>query len=487
MGREIPVKPASEVIKLSVTEKSHPFGGALYQVRPMDLASYGYVEEEYLLSGDAKIYTWPEGQKYAGIEREGAKYTTRFLIRKPADPAKFSGTVVVEMFNWARGYDRAIALWGNCHKYMMREGDAWVGVSVRANVIDNLKKFDEERYGRLSYENPVPKEHRMDRSQSNTYHDDYTDPDRENGLTWDMYSQLGMLFKEQSERNPLYGYSVKAVVGTGATAGDLATYVAAIDPVSCREDGSPIYDGYLIFMTGAPGNVNQYEEKLHHLDERCKFYGKVPLMRVYTCRDMLGGGMHPDWAYMQRRNDSNEAGNYYRSYEIAGTGLMLKYTYYTEPSHEDVEKMGLKIVNGRTWKAWSEEDLATFEFPTRYALDAALDNLKKWILDGTNPPSTKPYETEQVYPATVLSMDELGNVKGGMRLPYLEVPAYHFKTDATASPLEPEILAKLYNGKEDYVEKVKKSVQSCLEKKLLIKEDADAIIQEAENCTFWNK
>ena len=120
MGREIPVKPASEVIKLSVTEKSHPFGGALYQVRPMDLASYGYVEEEYLLSGDAKIYTWPEGQKYAGIEREGAKYTTRFLIRKPADPAKFSGTVVVEMFNWARGYDRAIALWGNCHKYMMR-------------------------------------------------------------------------------------------------------------------------------------------------------------------------------------------------------------------------------------------------------------------------------------------------------------------------------------------------------------------------------
>lgn len=55
MGREIPVKPASEVIKLPVTDKSHPFGGALYQVRPMDLSEYGYVEEEYLLSGDAKV------------------------------------------------------------------------------------------------------------------------------------------------------------------------------------------------------------------------------------------------------------------------------------------------------------------------------------------------------------------------------------------------------------------------------------------------
>lgn len=484
MNRQIPVKPAAEVIKLPDTGKSHPFGGALYQVKPMDLSQYGYVEEEYLLSGEAKIYTWPDGQKYAGVERENAKYTTRFIIRKPADPEKFSGNVVVEMFNWARGYDRPIALWGNCHQYMMREGDAWVGVSIRANVLDNLKKFDPERYGRLSYESPIEPEHRADRPQSNTYHDDYTDPNRENGLTWEMYSQLGMLLKENDPRNPMYGYHVKAVIGTGATAGDLATYVAAVDPVSCMPDGSPIYNGYLIFMTGAPGNVNQYEEKLHHLDERCKFYGKVPLMRVYTCRDMLGGGMHPDWAYMQRRNDSDEEGNYYRSYEIAGTGLMLKYTYFLEPSHEDVEKMGLKIVNGRTAQAWSEEDLATFEFPTRYALDAALDNLKKWIADGTPPPSCQPYETENVYPATQLKKDELGNVMGGLRLPYLEVPAYHFKTDATAYPLEKEILDKLYKNHEDYVAKVKASTEKCLKGRLLVEADAKAIIEEAEKISF---
>lgn len=484
MNNKIPVRPANEVILLPDTETSHPFGGARYQVKPMDLSQYGYIEQEFLLKGNAKIYTWPIGQKYAGVERETAAYATRFLIRKPIDPKKFSGNVVIEMFNWARGYDRPIALWGNCHQYMMREGDAWVGVSIRANVLDNLKKFDPDRYGDLSYENPVPTEHRMDRPQSNTYHDDYTDPNRENGLTWDMYSQLAILMKEQDPRNPLYGYDVKSVIGTGATAGDLATYVAAIDPVSCKEDGSNIYDGFLIFMTGAPGNVNQYEEKLHHLDERCKFYGKVPLMRVYTCRDMLGGGMHPDWAYMQRRNDSDEPGNYYRSYEIAGTGLMLKYTYFTEPAHEDVEKMGLKIVNGRTAQAWSEKDLATFEFPTRYALDAALDNLKKWIGDGTPPPSCTPYKTEHVYPATTLKKDDLGNVMGGVRLPYLEVPAYHFKTDATAYPLEPEILAGLYASHEDYVSKVKQSAENCVERRLLIPEDAEAIIQEAEHIEF---
>lgn len=483
--KAIPVQPA-KVTLLPVTEDSHPFGGAKWQVKPMDLDSYGYTEEEYLIQGDAKIYSWPEGQHAASVERVGAKYGDRFLVRKPADPAKFSGTVIVEMYNWARGYDRAIALWGNCHQQIMREGDAWVGVSIRAAVIDNLKKFDPVRYAGLSYESPVEPEHRLDRPQSNTFHDDYTDPNRENGLTWDYFSQVALSLRDQAGGAPMAGYDVKAIIGTGATAGDLATYVAAIDPVSCRPDGGNIYDGYLIFMTGAPGNVNQYEEKLHHMDERCKFYCKVPLMRAYTCRDMLGGGMHPDWAYMQRRNDSDEPGRYYRSYEIAGTGLMLKYTYFTEPSHEDVEKMGLQICNGRTGQAWSEEDLKTFEFPTRYALDAMLVNLKKWILEGVNPPCTQPYETVDTYPATDLKLDEYGNVLGGLRLPYLEVPAYHFRLDATAYPLEREIVDKLYSGKSDYVEKVARSARSCVERRLLTQADADTVVEEANTVDVFS-
>ena len=482
--KAIPVQPA-KVKLLPVTASSHPFGGAKWQVKPMDLSTQGYAEEEFLIQGNAKIYTWPNGQQSVSIAYENAAYGGRFLVRKPANPANFSGTVIVEMYNWARGYDRAISLWGHCHQQIMRDGDAWVGVSIRANVIDNLKKFDPVRYADLSYESPLDPAHRLDRPQSNTYHDDYTDPNRENGLTWDYYSQVALSLRDQSSGAPMAGYNVKAVIGTGATAGDLATYVAAIDPVSCRPDGGNIFDGYLIFMTGAPGNVNQFEEKLHYLDERCKFYCKVPLMRVYTCRDMLGGGMHPDWAYMQRRNDSDEEGQYYRSYEIAGTGLMLKYTYFSEPSHEDVEKMGLQIRNGRTGQAWSEEDLKTFEFPTRYALDAMLENLKKWILEGIAPPSTQPYETVGVYPATDLKLDEFGNVLGGLRLPYLEVPAYHFCMDATAYPLEREILDRLYQDKSDYVSKVADSARRCVENRLLTQVDADAIVAEANAVDFW--
>ena len=459
----------------------------MWQVFPMNLAEYGYTEEEYSVEGLANIYTWPEDAGHARVAMQNAPYGSRILVRKPADPACFSGTVFIEMLNWARGYDRTICSWGNCHEQIMQKGDAWIGVTIRSSVIDNLKKFDPARYGRLSFENPVPREHRVDRPQSNTYHDDYTDPDRENGLTWDFYSQTAILVREQDPRNPLDGYGVRTVIGTGATAGDLATYAAAIDPVVCASDGSNIFDGFLIFMTGAPGNVNQYEEKLHYMDPRCRFYGKVPLIRAYTCKDMLGGGFHPDWAYMQRRNDSDgdEAGNYYRSYEIAGTSLFLSYTYHLEPCHEDVAKMGLVIKNYRTGKKWTEEDLKAFEFPTRYALDAMHENLKLWIAEGIAPPCCKPYETEHAYPATELAEDEYGNVLGGLRLPYLRVPAYHLRKDAKAEAFGQELLIRLYKDAGSYAAKVAQACEDCVRERILTRRDADKIIREARETDLF--
>ena len=236
MGEKtIPVWPA-KVTLLPVTEDSHPFGGAKWQVKPIDLDAVGYVEEEYLIQGTAKMYTWPEGQLLPGVELEGP-YTSRFLLRKPADPAKSSGNVVIEMNNWARGYDRPITIWGNCWERVVKNGDAWVGVSIRSDVLANLRRFDPSRYGQLSFETPVPKEHRLDRPQSNTYHSTSTDPDSENGLAFDYFSQVALAVRDRSEGAPMAGYDVKGVFGVGATAGDLATYVAAIDPVSCRPDG----------------------------------------------------------------------------------------------------------------------------------------------------------------------------------------------------------------------------------------------------------
>ena len=83
---------------LPVTANSYPFGAANHQLVPEDLSRQGYVEEEYLVSGKANVYDWPAGGP-AVIRTPDAPYTTRVLVRRPRDPRRFSGNVVVEMLN----------------------------------------------------------------------------------------------------------------------------------------------------------------------------------------------------------------------------------------------------------------------------------------------------------------------------------------------------------------------------------------------------
>ena len=41
---------------IAVTENSHPFCAMEYSRTPLHVADYGYVEEEYFLSGRANVY-----------------------------------------------------------------------------------------------------------------------------------------------------------------------------------------------------------------------------------------------------------------------------------------------------------------------------------------------------------------------------------------------------------------------------------------------
>src|SRR5215211_6200694 len=79
---------------LPATEASHPFGGAAWQLRPQDLAEHGYVEEEYLISGKANVYSWAADNRTAVVRTPDVPYSTRVLVRRPVKPQKMSGTVV---------------------------------------------------------------------------------------------------------------------------------------------------------------------------------------------------------------------------------------------------------------------------------------------------------------------------------------------------------------------------------------------------------
>ncbi len=100
---------------MDVTKLSEPdsggahgwaFGASLH-----DLSKVGYVETEFLLAGDATRYALAQGSDYGvdgrwSVEKtSSAPFRTRLLVRRPVDPARFNGTVVVNWNNVSVGYE----------------------------------------------------------------------------------------------------------------------------------------------------------------------------------------------------------------------------------------------------------------------------------------------------------------------------------------------------------------------------------------------
>src|SRR5205823_882901 len=78
-----------------------------------------------------------------------APYTTRAVVRRPIDPKKFNGTVIVEWLNVSGGVD-AGPDWTLTHNELIRDGFAWIGVSAQAVGLNATKNADPTRYVPLS-------------------------------------------------------------------------------------------------------------------------------------------------------------------------------------------------------------------------------------------------------------------------------------------------------------------------------------------------
>src|SRR5438876_38285 len=93
-----------------------------------DLATVGYVADEYLLSGTATAYTsstpLTADGKWKVEPATAAQYTTRIVVYRPSSPKKFNGTVVVEWLNVTAGFDSAPE-WLQAHDELVRGGFAW--------------------------------------------------------------------------------------------------------------------------------------------------------------------------------------------------------------------------------------------------------------------------------------------------------------------------------------------------------------------------
>ena len=130
------------------------FHGEEVSGRPLvDLEQAGYVEEEWFVSGRADARA-ADGRVLAA----DVPYTTRIVVRRPRDAARFSGTVHLEPLHVL---GEGSPTWGVAHTQILRAGDGWVGVTVNSGVFGGydrivmpggvalLQQEDPERYSAL--------------------------------------------------------------------------------------------------------------------------------------------------------------------------------------------------------------------------------------------------------------------------------------------------------------------------------------------------
>ena len=202
----------------------------------VDLAKAGYVEEEYLISGQANRYTIA-GTNTATVLSSGHPYSTRIVVRRPTSAAKFNGTVIAEWTNVSNQWDQEVD-WFQSHEHFLREGYVWVGVSaqrVGLHSATGLKLWSPTRYGAL------------DLTVGGTVNDD--------SLSYDVFSQAVKAVRSPAGLDPLGSLAApEYVIATGhsQSAGRLRTYANSIQPLSNILDATVLHGGGGAMRTDTP-------------------------------------------------------------------------------------------------------------------------------------------------------------------------------------------------------------------------------------------
>ena len=264
-------------------------------------AEYGYVEEEFFVSGTATAFAptaalgadgvWPVAEAGRG------DFRTRILVRRPADPAAFDGTVVVEWLNVSAGRD-SDPDFGLLHPELLAHGSAWVGVSAQRSSLEGgglleipgvpalalapLKVWDPERYGSLRHPGDA--------------------------FSYDVFSQVGRLVWARGAGNdPLGGLRPEHVVAVGESqsAFRLVTYVNAVHP------NAGVFDGFLIHSrSGAGAPLADTPEANPPSGTRIRDDLDVPVLQFQTETDLVRLG----FAAARQPDTTNVM-----TWEVAGT------------------------------------------------------------------------------------------------------------------------------------------------------------------------
>ena len=439
-----------------------PFAAATF-----DLAEQGYVEEEWRLEGQAQLYRHRAGTdrsfdgRWSAEPSASAAFATRLLVRRPADPARFNGTVVLFWNNVSLGFD----LMAGESPEIYDGGFAFVGVSTQRNGVHGypggaspgLTVWDAPRYGSLT----VP-----------------TD-----SAAYDIFTQAAAAVghdRPQGPNDPLGGLAVHHVMALGASqsANWLATYLNAVQPLTRAIDGF-ILDIY--FGNGSPLEVSP--SAANRLATPAEIPDAVTRMPPgsHLLRDDLGVPVFV-------LNSETEATGYYpvrqpdsdlfRHWEVAGhahgsrrRGTDRLPSNWPRDLGTEESPMGTP----------ADANILTME-PVR---SAALRHFQRWLTDGTPPPRQQPIEFDVEEGGPLIRRDHLRIAVGGVRLPDVDVPTARHSgvaVDGTlvltgsTTPFTDEMLRALYPTREEYCARYTQAAAAAVDAGVLLEDDANRLV-----------
>jgi hypothetical protein len=220
--------PSTAQAAAPAVEVSGPVEGGNGQATAavQDLAAHGYTESEYFYGGTATSYAGEHKADGVWDAREDAEaeFRSRMIVRRPQDPARFSGTVVVEWFGVSIGSDTDPS-WGYSAEEIMREGHAWVGVSAQQTGVRALADGDAPRYGSLDH--PGDK------------------------FSFDIFTQAGHALTHHDGPAALADLEPQTLIAIGhsQSAAFLTAYTAGVQPLV------EAFDGFLVHAPAQPAPI----------------------------------------------------------------------------------------------------------------------------------------------------------------------------------------------------------------------------------------
>jgi len=442
-------------------------------MRDYDLATLGYEETEFSIEGRAVSYEL-QGERGADgqwdvLPGPEAPFRTRFVVRRPIDADRFSGTAVVEWHNVSAGMDAAPD-WGFFHRHLTAQGHAWVGVSAQKVGIDgggfvegiHLKLLAPERYSEL--------EHPGD------------------AWSFDIFTQVAALLKGPD--SPLGGLVPERLIAAGESqsAACLVTYINAIDHHAQLFDGFFVHgrpgigvsiDG--IFIPSARGEgIESTRRAISAKGERIRQDARVPVLVLQSETDviLLGGGLaeQPDSEHI-------------RVWEMAGAAHADTYTI-SAGRHDDgtlnTERLAELLRPTSNLMIGNTNSPINAGPQQHYVSHAALAHLTRWAAEG-EPPPMAPRLVVDANGAEFRS-DELGIAVGGIRTPWVEVPTAFMsglgQTGETfamlfgrTDPFDDDTLSSLYpDGKEEYLRRFEASLDAAITAGFILHDDRTEIL-----------